>query len=65
MYSMPLTRKKFRTFAASCEHLISLGLTTAMTDDERSFVAPYISELQVLLNRHTREHALAVHSGGQ
>ena len=57
---MPRTRKEFRMFAASCEHLISLGLTTAMTDDERCFVASYISELQVMLNRPTQEPALAV-----
>ena len=62
---MPLTRKEFRMFAAGCEHLISLGLTTAMTDDECCLVASYISELQVMLDRHTREHALAVHSGGE
>ena len=61
---MPLTRKEFRLFASGCEHLISLVLTTGMTDDERYFVASYISELQVMLNRPTREETFAVHIGG-
>ena len=62
---MPLMRKEFRLFASGCEHLISLVLTTGMTDDERYFVASYISELQVLLNRPTQEPALAAtaHTG--
>ena len=62
---MPLTRKELRIFAAGCENLISLGLTTVLSDDERCLVASYISELQAMLNRRTQENAFTVKVGEQ
>jgi len=38
--------KENRTFAASCEHLISREPTTVLTDNEHSLLTYYITELQ-------------------
>ena len=49
--------KENRTFAASCEHLISREPTTVLTDDEYSLLTYYIAELQAILKvqRNARE----------
>ena len=49
--------KEIRTFAASCEHLISREPTTVLTDDEYSLLTYYIAELQAILKvrRNARE----------
>ena len=53
--------KENRTFAASCEHLISREPTTVLTDDEYSLLTYYIAELQAILKvRRTQENTLLV-----
>ena len=49
--------KEIRTFAYSCEHLISREPTTVLTDDEYSLLTYYIAELQAILKvqRNARE----------
>lgn len=51
-------------FTSGCEHLISHGLTTVLTDDEYRLVAFYIAELHAILKVPTT-HGNAVNDNGK